>query len=554
MRRKYSCYNTARYGKTAITTRYQLSLQAIILLLLPILVSAAWFKWGGTDALDDAFISFNYSLNVSEGNGIVYYPGGEHTQGYTNFLFMILVAFGLLLDVFPPDFAWMLNTLGLLMIGLSMRVLAGRLFGRQAAWLALLSVPIFLHDPSLWNLSTGLETVFWTGLVFVTAALVMKYVGQPDHRLLAAIVLTSFLAGLTRPDSGIFIAVWFLYMLIAVTPRRPVIIAGAVLGGISLIYIGWLQWYFVDFLPNPFYIKVVEGGPLPGWDYVRGYLESYATLLAVTVIALATVFRRDWRTLFPYAVVFLLLPFYTYSQPLIGHHYRFLFPVTCLILFLGAAGMAKLLLLLKDRFTASPKPLWAVAVVAAALMSYLLLWNTHIYTWQLLDARLDDPALRATPIDRNAERGKRFARVPGIEDVMIAYGDAGQVAYYSRARFLDMGGLNENTIAREGTENGGGWVIDYILQDQKPDVIGVFTFHDGRVEGTFHGPLTGWLSDLVVEPEFVEDYEYLGGYVHSSVTVLNWFVRSDSPHIDDLRAVVGAEADIEYLDVRPRSG
>ena len=41
---------------------------------------------------DDAFITFRYAEHVASGNGLVWNIGGPHTEGYTNFLFVLLLA------------------------------------------------------------------------------------------------------------------------------------------------------------------------------------------------------------------------------------------------------------------------------------------------------------------------------------------------------------------------------------------------------------------------------------------------------------------------------
>ncbi|MHC4066890.1 MAG: hypothetical protein ACYSUI_20630, partial [Planctomycetota bacterium] len=41
---------------------------------------------------DDAFISFRYARNLSEGLGLVFNPGFERVEGYSNFLWVVLLA------------------------------------------------------------------------------------------------------------------------------------------------------------------------------------------------------------------------------------------------------------------------------------------------------------------------------------------------------------------------------------------------------------------------------------------------------------------------------
>src|SRR2546421_6687764 len=41
---------------------------------------------------DDTFISFRYAEHLAAGHGLVWNIGGPHTEGYTNFLFILLLA------------------------------------------------------------------------------------------------------------------------------------------------------------------------------------------------------------------------------------------------------------------------------------------------------------------------------------------------------------------------------------------------------------------------------------------------------------------------------
>jgi len=79
--------------------------------LLALVVGAgiawAWhLRWVG----DDAYISFRYARNLIEGNGLVFNPG-ERVEGYTNFLWTVLMAGGLGLGVHPAQGSVLLGLL-----------------------------------------------------------------------------------------------------------------------------------------------------------------------------------------------------------------------------------------------------------------------------------------------------------------------------------------------------------------------------------------------------------------------------------------------------------
>ena len=65
----------------------------ILILVLPILLallSISVQNWG--QVFDDAFISYRYAQNLAMGHGITWNPGYPPTEGYTNFLLVLILA------------------------------------------------------------------------------------------------------------------------------------------------------------------------------------------------------------------------------------------------------------------------------------------------------------------------------------------------------------------------------------------------------------------------------------------------------------------------------
>ena len=58
--------------------------------------------------LDDAFISFRYARNLADGYGLVWNIG-ERVEGYTNFLWVCLMAAGIRLGIEPEIFSRILS-------------------------------------------------------------------------------------------------------------------------------------------------------------------------------------------------------------------------------------------------------------------------------------------------------------------------------------------------------------------------------------------------------------------------------------------------------------
>jgi hypothetical protein len=57
-----------------------------------IVISAILWQFRLRFPFDDIFISFRYAEHLASGNGLVWNIGGPHTEGFTNFLFVILLA------------------------------------------------------------------------------------------------------------------------------------------------------------------------------------------------------------------------------------------------------------------------------------------------------------------------------------------------------------------------------------------------------------------------------------------------------------------------------
>ena len=70
--------------------------------------SPGCLAWFNRFILDDAFISFRYARNLATGVGLFWNPG-ETVEGYTNFLWTILISAGIRFGVEPLIFTQLLG-------------------------------------------------------------------------------------------------------------------------------------------------------------------------------------------------------------------------------------------------------------------------------------------------------------------------------------------------------------------------------------------------------------------------------------------------------------
>ncbi|MBW2295440.1 MAG: hypothetical protein JRG94_24505, partial [Deltaproteobacteria bacterium] len=113
---------------------------------------------------DDAFISFRYAANLAAGHGLVWNPG-EYVEGYTNFLWVLILAAGMRLGMAPEALSC---TLGIAS-GVGVLLLLGRFSARRLGalhplvWLPLFTLALS-RSFTAWS-SGGLATQLFTLLI-----------------------------------------------------------------------------------------------------------------------------------------------------------------------------------------------------------------------------------------------------------------------------------------------------------------------------------------------------------------------------------------------------
>ncbi|HEV8537783.1 MAG TPA: hypothetical protein VGR15_02570, partial [Bacteroidota bacterium] len=81
----------------SVTALYQRHFRFVLATTLAGFVVAAWYM---RFLQDDAFISFRYADNLVRGFGLVWNPG-DHVEGYTNFLWTLVISAGMAAGLDP---------------------------------------------------------------------------------------------------------------------------------------------------------------------------------------------------------------------------------------------------------------------------------------------------------------------------------------------------------------------------------------------------------------------------------------------------------------------
>ena len=342
---------------------------------------------------DDAFISFRYASNLANGDGLVFNPGFERVEGYTNFLWVIILA-GIqrVFGVAPESAA---NPL-LICFTVALWALIAReaLRSRQAdeAWWPAV-VPIALlaltRSVAVWSTS-GLETRLFelliVGAVFrlLSETRTLLSGGRPFPWSGALLSL----ATLTRPDGALIAGCALLAACASAGPvwRRAWstwALQGLLFAVPVTAHALWRHAYYGDWLPNTWYAKV---GGLSWWDmggqYIASFVLEYGVVLWLPLVALAIIRHRRLGTLYvPLIYSAALVPHALYIASIGGDHFEYR-PLTLyfpfLFLLIGD-GVRETLDLMRRRTLRTS----VVAVGAGAYGAVLLLaltwlpWQTH---------------------------------------------------------------------------------------------------------------------------------------------------------------------------------
>lgn len=321
---------------------------------LALLLYHSWSFWF---LCDDAFISFRFARNLADGHGLVFNPGFERVEGYTNFLWVLLLSAFDLLGAAPEYAA----------NGLSLTATVG-LWGlvvwyayrypppSNRRWLILLP-PLLLaltRSVAVWSTS-GLETrLFELLIVGGVLRLIVEVEGEltdAPRRPLAWLLLG--LATLTRPD-GLLIS-------LALFATAAAALRAARRGSIRRAFGPWLGFaaliaahtvfrlsYYGEWLPNTYYAKV--GGRTwwsLGFIYLALAVLEYAAYLWLPLIVAALRSNSAERTLFrPLLMLAAIVPHALYVAAIGGDHFEYrplslYFPLLYLLMFDGAKLMAR---------------------------------------------------------------------------------------------------------------------------------------------------------------------------------------------------------------------
>lgn len=413
---------------------------ALAVSIVGLVLGSLWI-WGYT--LDDAFIGFRYAQNLADGHGLVLNPG-ERVEGYTNFLWVILLA---AVPNLTAHAVFASKILGLLFNVLTLVVcylLCGITRTEKAAAYGGALLLTASNAAFLASGVDGLETPLFT---LLTCCAVLSYLkglraARPKDQA-TWLVASSLLFGLlvmTRPDGALLYGLIWLHAAwqFRSRPGRLALLSVPFL----LVYAPYFLWrwhYYGFFFPNTFYAK--QGGSLllltRGAGRIRNFLglQAGGLFVAGTVALAALLFATTESTVLGLAVLARLL-FELWSGGEWSGYFRFLVPTL------------PFLWILIERFLVGGVRAAGLGRRGSYLLAGLLglMLGNQVLQFVRLRSQLLEP--HRIGFERAHVALGQWLKGNSPAGATIAVGDIGAIPFYSGLRVIDTAGLADAHVAR----------------------------------------------------------------------------------------------------------
>jgi len=394
--------------------------------------------------IDDAFTSFRYARNFACGKGLVFNLD-ERVEGYSNFLWVILLSMGLKIGFEISLFAkWTGVVFTLLSILFSILVLR-RNNTRPVAYLwgeaFALSILTLSFPSTLYWASGTLETpLFMFSLIVAVWAVTLNSEGYLTWLVKG---LTMALPSFVRFDGIIFTAILVSYLLVHYRRKalgREVmsqIVLCVVLVGFYHI---WRTGYYESFLPNTVTVK----GSTGFWRLLRGgvsYMVDFVTVNNIPVFFIPVLFVWKLRLGFSRAEQLLIRFVFIYSgfivgvrgDCMVGHRYATALIPLIVLLGISATGT------IHSRFSAHIQPRFYVLF----LMIPMILAPIHVLGYYSRDFH----KRYKWTYGRDYRIVAEYLIKNNLGNTSLAIGEPGISGYFFPGKIIDTWGLTDKAIA-----------------------------------------------------------------------------------------------------------
>jgi hypothetical protein len=437
---------------------------------------------------DDAMVSMRYARNLAHGYGLVWNPGAERVEGYTNPLWVLYMALVHLLPIAPSKTSVIVQATAAILLAVNLsyvRRIALEVSGgsRAIAWGAVALTASYLPLNN-WSLQ-GMEV---SALVLLISICLWLAIGSLDTGAFRpALYLLLGIGTWIRPDVAVPLVAFLSFFLLFDPHNRHRHLAW----GLLVLAVAFATqtifrvWYYGDVLPNTFYLKMT--GMPPAVRIARGayVLLQFVWKANALLFALAclTMLRRDRRI---WLLLWILAAQMAYSVYVGGDAWEYwggsnryiciAMPGFFILLSYALRDLTAAFVAVgrTDRAAMRSVPSRAAPWAFAAAIVYAIVSVNAIHgAGALAEALLIRPTLNAGPGSEN-QRDVEVAlrlREATTAEATLAVVRAGTIPYFADRYSIDLLGKNDVHVAREpvGTPLGGRRFTDFRPGHMKTD-------------------------------------------------------------------------------------
>lgn len=360
---------------------------------------------------DDAYISFIYARNFSEGKGLVFQEG-EKVEGFSNFFWTMLLTIPHYFGIRVEDFS--------ILLGIGFYLLT--LITLPNPWVAL-SYSFFSYGREF--ATSGLETSLFTFLITLSYKFYKK-------NAIDKLIFTSSLLILTRPEGLLFGFFHFLFIIIKNWKNKINFYSKELWVYLGLSIVCWIVYltkiiYYGDIFPNTYYAKASMGAYWSQGFYYFYYF--YLEYIVLTIFLLyGLVFSKDIYSW----VILIYLVYVAY----IGGDFmylRFIVPILPVSFWLGFSKFRETSKVWNQRFSYYGK-VFSSFIIIVYFFSPLL--PTGYYSKNKLEVYKKYGISHERTLYKNLGSKNLIYNKEALRDISVAfYGAQAHFIYYMRPQY-----------------------------------------------------------------------------------------------------------------------
>ena len=396
--------------------------------------------------IDDMYISLRYARHWAAGDGLLWNLNSPPVEGYSNFSFVALGALSLILNSNPILVLKIAGLVGLFFTCYFIFLLSRFWFERRESFIPCIGLLLY-KGQIIWAVS-GFETTVYEALICAAVYFAFRGLGYncyPDSRgnpkpvdfIFSGMMLS--LAGMTRPEAPVFMAVFFILMCW----DRPQIAIKAHWQGIALFmatllllylpYFLW-RWHYYGFLfPNSVYCKGLANNTT---ELDNNYLKLIWPFALLAIFACLRKHDKRYYFLWLPSVLYLLM--LMGSDPVAAFDNRLFLLAFVLLLPLTLQGISELVLLyLGTRGSVNTLSLYIICFCLAFFFIPFMTLSEYRYFKQ-------NP-VAGEQLRTNVVKWLGTHTNPG-DTVVLS--DSGLIPYSSNLNFIDSYCLNNASMSQ----------------------------------------------------------------------------------------------------------